>query len=277
MATVLERELVKPNPTTLKQLQRIGELTDNLSGVEQELCKALGLSSRLMSFNGQSDAGFWVKDSFRFKTEGFQRLRVTVGTSVRLEAWRQPEDHDEWTIVSYEPGAWEMLCPPSLRLVQWLNEWGGMHTDMQLTFQVAVEDFKRTKEMYLPLRADRRSQLCGRCGEEVQKLAEHINRNHVRAGSPLPLDVYVRNKEGGRLVFFARGKGKLQQVWNISEELYDPRGKDPSYRLGLALDISRVQTLIGKRHLSPRNRRYTLPDDITPLPFLAHVLRTLTL
>lgn len=277
MVSVLDREQVKPSPTLVSRLVRIGELKQLLNTLEQEACEALGLRVQVMSLESQPDATTGSKDSIDKRIDGFQRLRVMAGSAICMQAWKEPKELADWTILFYEPGHWEMLCQPTLRLVQWMYEWGGVHTDMQLTLQIAIDDFKRTGELLLPLRNETRGRLCGRCGEEVQELEAHIQALHNGVGSPLPLDLHVMAKDGRKSVRIARGQGGHQQIWSIHEQLHSVGLNDHGYRLGLPNEIKGISSMIGKCRLSPRNRKYTLPDDITPFPFLAHVLRTLTL
>lgn len=277
MVSVLSKEQVKPNPALVSRLVRSGELKTNLSSLEQDVCDSLGLKVQITAFEAAPGQAPVHKFTRNKGIAGFKRLRVTSGATDYLQAWCDPTTGDEWTVVHYEAGDWENLCNPTLRLTRWINEWGGIHTDKQLTLQMAVSDFKRYRELPLPLREETGGRLCGKCGEDVKRLDEHIQTLHIGSESMLPLEVHVREKHGGRSVLIGRGRGRHAQLWGVSEELYIPSLHYSGYRLGLARELNKIAFLIGKSRMGQRHRKFILPNDINVYPFLAHFLRNLTL
>lgn len=276
MVSVLDQPQAKPSPTVINQLKRIGELKASLGPYEHEACGALGLQAQLSSLAREPGTApmFWKRR--HTPKEGFQRLRATVGSTIRFDAWRESSKAADWNVVVYAPGPWEDLCQPTLRLVQWLHEWGGLRPEMQLTLQVAVEKFKNTGNLPLRLRQETGGRLCGRCGEEVRDLHGHIHSIHDRPNAQSPLGVFIKVRDGRKSVMVAQGNGHQQHMWTIPEELHRPELKDPRFRPGLADDLDRTFHIAGKSHSFPKNGKFPLPDDITPLPYLASALRRLT-
>lgn len=276
MVAILEKSQAQPAITLVNTLVRIGELRNCLTTLEQSASKALGLDVQLMSLDAESDSAEGSKFSLGSRGGGFQRLRVIVDSTVRLEAWRRSQKQNDWTALHYESGDWEYRCQPTLRLVRWICEWGGLHPDKQATLQLALDDFKRLGQLILPLRGETGGRLCGVCGEEVKGLEEHLRALHVVGGVPQSLYLYMKEKDGKKSVKISRGRDQDQQVWNIPEELYIPSGRDRSYRQGLAREIDKLFLMGGKCRLLHRNQRRPMPYDVTPFPFMAHIIRTLT-
>ena len=275
MVSLLRQAQIQPSSTLVNQLKRIGELKECLGKYEHEVCGALGLQVHLSSLPDDSggDPGFWT--SRRTKREGLQRLRAVAG-SVTLEAWREGAGAEEWSVVVYLPGQWEALSGPTLRLAQWLHEWGGLQPEMELTLQIAVEKFKRSGILSVALREETGGRLCGRCGEEVRNLPEHLKTLHDSPQSQLPVAVHIRVRDGQKSVVVGQGNDSQRHMWTVPEELHRPELKDPRFRPGLAKDIDRAFAMAGKARRFPKFGRFPLPDDITPLPYLAHALRQLT-
>lgn len=201
MVSVLDKKQIRPNPTLVSTLARIGELRNYLSTLEQNASKALGLDVEIISFDTQTYQATGSK-FFRDSIKKLERLRVTAGPNVCVEAWKELEKHADWTFLCYESGDWENRCQPTLRLVQWIYEWGGLHEDKQPTLQIAVDGFKRRGELLLPLRNETSGRLCGKCGEEVKDLEEHISALHLGPDSALTLYLYMEEKVGENYVLF---------------------------------------------------------------------------
>jgi hypothetical protein len=276
MATSLHQAQVQPGLTLVSQLHRIAQLKGYLADYEDAACGALGLRVHLSQMPGEIGATsrFWPRRLSR--NGGIQRLRAIAGGTVCLEAWREGSNSGDWSTEVYAPGDWELLCAPTLRLVQWLHGWGGLHPEIELTFQMAVERFRSTGNLALPLREETGGRLCGRCGAEVVNLPEHLHALHNSPRSQMPLAVYVRVRDGQKSVVVEQGQGRQQHMWTVPEELHRPELRDPRFRPGLAHEIDRTFALAGKSRGFPRNGRFPLPDDITSLPHLAHALRRLT-
>ncbi len=128
----------------------------------------------------------------------------------------------------------------------------------------------------LPLRNETSGRLCGKCGEEVKDLEEHISVLHLGPDSALTLYLYMEEKDGEKSMKIGRGRDQHRQSWGIPEELYIADRHDHGYRLGLANDINNLFLKSQKSRLPQRNQNLALPYNITPFPFLAHVVRTLT-
>ena len=275
MVSILDKKQIRPNPTLVSTLARIGELRNCLSTLEQNASKALGLDVEIISFDTQTYQATGSK-FFRDSIKKLERLRVTAGPNVCVEAWKELEKHADWTFSCYESGDWENRCQPTLRLVQWIYEWGGLHADKQPTLQIAVDGFKRRGELLLPLRNETSGRLCGKCGEEVKDLEEHISALHLGPDSALTLYLYMEEKDGKKSMKIGRGRDQHRQWWSIPEELYIADRHDHEYRLGLSNDINNLVMKSGKSRLLKRDQKLALPYNITLFPFLAHVVRALT-
>ena len=277
MVSVLDSHQTKPSLTLINQLRRIGEIRENLGRSAYHACGALGLRVQLSSYHPEASAAAWeIWKSRPSKKNGFWRLKAEVGPNVCLDACAKEGPSEDWSILKYNPGEWQALCQPTLHLCQWLHEWGGLHPEMQLTFQVAIEGFKETGRISIPLRQETGGHLCGRCGDEVQDLADHIYQFHDRPQAPLPLVVYLRVQHGRKSVMAVQGKGRDQHTWTVPEEFHRADLNAPSFQMGIASDIERIFSITGKSRTQAINGKYPLPNDITTLPYLANVLRMLT-
>lgn len=112
------------------RLVRIGECVDRVPAGDQAWCGMLGLHVRM----GQ--------------VGGYARLWVSDGVESRVEARRVGEG-DSWEVERYVGGEWEELVEPTLELVEWMAENGGVPVDKKGSLQRIKERF--TKQGVLDL------------------------------------------------------------------------------------------------------------------------------
>jgi hypothetical protein len=108
----------------VERLVRIGECVDMVPAGDQAWCGMLGLHVRM----GQ--------------VGGYARLWVSDGVESRVEARRMGEG-DSWEVERYVGGEWEKLVEPTLKLVDWMAQAGGVSAAAKGSLQRIKERFKQ--------------------------------------------------------------------------------------------------------------------------------------
>ena len=258
----------KPDPELLHHLERIAGVKDSLPQTERGACNALGLYVQVQTVFRKSTGGdfeqYW-KDFVKNGPKGTTILQAGSQTTSFLDAWKRGAfvlEDDEWRVEKYEPGSWERLVEPSVRLAEWLHEWGGLDPYVVEAYRDALAEFESTGELCLALRASTDRHLCGKCGAEVTDILDHVK--HVHKGWSCSVEV--------------GSHGTTVGVWNgestqlVERALYESSTDNPYYSLGLAANITGVIRKNGGRFI-PDHGVYPVPDDITDLPALARALR----
>ena len=115
----------------IETLERIARLKDSLPSRYRGLSSELGLYVQLRQAGGAA----------RLQAGGKFRSRIDL----RREAPAEP-----WQAKKYRPGDWENLIEPTLALVGWLEERGGVPGDARREFQQAIQGFRDSGHLTLP-------------------------------------------------------------------------------------------------------------------------------
>lgn len=153
----------KPHPLLFEQLKRIAQVEDSLPPSQWGSCYALGLHVEYQVLPGRIRA---------------ETLRAGSRTVSYLECERPYLLGGDWEIIKYEPGEWETLVQPTLRLAEWLADGGGLYQECETTYLSAIEEFVQTGEFGLVLRRETGARVCGRCGAEALDIKEHVSGFH---------------------------------------------------------------------------------------------------
>jgi hypothetical protein len=227
MSFLWSRKQPKIDPALLEQLERIREIKDGFRLSERGACNALGLYVQYQlippppvksqkSGNHAEDA--W-RNFIKYGT-GVETLQAGSRASSYVDVWRESFSSDAWKIEKYQSGEWEVLVQPTVRLAEWLNDWGGLSDENKTDFQSAVTKFKEVRQLGLILRAERCGRLCGRCGTEVMNLEEHLKGFHIHPGIESRLSVFVEVRKGIKALNVAQS-GTHQEIRHVSPELHD--------------------------------------------------------
>jgi hypothetical protein len=207
--------------------------------------------------------------------QGVEILQAGSQTTSHLDAWREAFSHDEdWNVERYEPGEWEKLVQPTLRVAESLKEWGGLPNENESILKSAMNKFHEVGELCLVLRSETGAKLCGKCGAEVFNIDSHLSNFHG-GNTDSNLSSVVEVSEGRKTLVILQGTGIHKRVRSVSRELLDLDSSNPRYNGALASNVGEVIKLNGASFVRPPDGQYPVPEEITHLPALARTLREL--
>ena len=149
----------------IQTLERIARLKDSLPARYRGFSSELGLYVQLRQAGGAA----------RLHAGGKFRSRIDL----RREAPAEP-----WQVKKYRPGDWENLIEPTLALVGWLEERGGVPGDASKEFQQAIQRFRDSGHLILP---------GGIASFTVESELGRIARQGDSEGTVMELRSYIRD------------------------------------------------------------------------------------
>jgi hypothetical protein len=121
----------------LHDLHMIAVFKEGLPGEQQDWCNILGLHVQYRELDRYTHGieGVWVKAGSRYRTH--------------LEGWT--DNKKIFEITKYNPGNWESLIKPTLEIAKWLYDHGGLRIEDRETFKKAVDVYRKTGKLQLPV------------------------------------------------------------------------------------------------------------------------------
>jgi len=126
-----KKELPEANQAISLKLEAIGRTKHRLPLKLRGLCNQLDLYVQLRERGGAA------------------RLEAGGKTKSKMDLWKDSPT-DVWRVRKYEPGEWEELIEPTLRLAAWVEAHSEIIEIYEPWFMGAVENFQKTKVLTLP-------------------------------------------------------------------------------------------------------------------------------